>query len=164
MIFSSRSFLQKKDEQILLYYYETSGRLVFVRFFGGNWRHQKDISKLTDLYTAQWRRKKFRIWVDKQWIGNPKMTPKFSILWFARNLMDIGHPALQISTGKFLSKFSYVQYALWQYGCGVFKRGVQNQKDFCLRINILRGNYWILRIGLMGRCQKLDIILVSKVI
>ena len=26
-------------------------------------------------------------------------------------------------------------------GCGVFKRGVQNQKDFCLRINILKGNY-----------------------
>ena len=45
------------------------------------------------------------------------MTPKFSILWFAKNLMDIGHPALQISTGKFLSKFSYVQYicimAIW---------------------------------------------------
>ena len=27
-----RSFLQKKNERILLYYYETSGRLVFVRF------------------------------------------------------------------------------------------------------------------------------------
>ena len=35
-------------------------------------------------------------------------------------------------------------------GCGVFRRGVQNQKDFCLRINILKGNYWILRLGLMG--------------
>ena len=49
-------------------------------------------------------------------------------------------------------------------GCGDFKLGVKNQKDFCLRINILKGNYWILRIGLVGRCQKLDIILVSKVI
>ena len=29
--------------------------------------------------------------------------------------------------------------------CGVFKRGVQNKKDFCIRINILKGNYWILR-------------------
>ena len=38
------------NERILLYYYETSGRLVFVRFFRGNWRHKKDISKLTDLY------------------------------------------------------------------------------------------------------------------
>ena len=26
-------------------------------------------------------------------------------------------------------------------GCGVFKRGVQNWKDFCLRINIFKGNY-----------------------
>ena len=32
-------------------------------------------------------------------------------------------------------------------GCGVFKRGVQNSKDFCLRINILKESYWILRIG-----------------
>ena len=32
MIFSSRRFLQKANERILLYYYETSGRLVFVRF------------------------------------------------------------------------------------------------------------------------------------
>ena len=38
-------------------------------------------------------------------------------------------------------------------GYGVFKRGVQN---FCLRINIRKGNYWILRIGLMGRCQKVQ--------
>ena len=35
-------------------------------------------------------------------------------------------------------------------GCGVFKRGVQNQKDFCIEINIPKGNYWILRIGLTG--------------
>ena len=35
---------KKMNEQILLYYYETSGR-----FFGGNWRHQKDILKLSDL-------------------------------------------------------------------------------------------------------------------
>ena len=31
-IFSSRPFLQKTNERILLYYYETLGRLVFVRF------------------------------------------------------------------------------------------------------------------------------------
>ena len=35
-------------------------------------------------------------------------------------------------------------------GCGVFKRGIQNKKDFCIKINIPKGNYWILRIGLMG--------------
>ena len=32
-------------------------------------------------------------------------------------------------------------------GYQVFKRGVQNWKDFCLKINIPEGNYWILRIG-----------------
>ena len=32
MIFSSRRFLEKKNEQILLYYYETLGRLVFILF------------------------------------------------------------------------------------------------------------------------------------
>ena len=32
-------------------------------------------------------------------------------------------------------------------GCGVFKWGVQNQKGFCLRINILKGNYSNLGIG-----------------
>ena len=32
MIFSRQYFLQKTNEQILLYYYETSGRLVFVLF------------------------------------------------------------------------------------------------------------------------------------
>ena len=26
-------------------------------------------------------------------------------------------------------------------GCRVFKLGVQNYKDFCLKINILKGNY-----------------------
>ena len=30
--FSSRRFLQKTNERILLYYYETSGRLVFIHF------------------------------------------------------------------------------------------------------------------------------------
>ena len=38
MIFSSRRFLQKTNERILLYYYETSGWLVFVHFF---WRKLK---------------------------------------------------------------------------------------------------------------------------
>ena len=36
-------------------------------------------------------------------------------------------------------------------GCRVFKWGVQNWKDFCLKINIPKENYWIL---IMGRYQK----------
>ena len=31
--------------------------------------------------------------------------------------------------------------------------GVQNYEDFCLRINILIGNYLILRIGLVGASE-----------
>ena len=31
---------------------------------------------------------------------------------------------------------------------------IQNWKDFCPKINISKGNYWILRIGVMGRCKK----------
>jgi hypothetical protein len=48
--------------------------------------------------------------------------------------------------------------------CRVFKQGVQNWKDFCLEINIPQGNYWILRIGVTGRFQKLDIVLENVVI
>ena len=47
---------------------------------------------------------------------------------------------------------------LWQYGLWRFQTGGTKLESFCLRINKLKGNYWILRIGLMGRCQKADII------
>ena len=40
--------------------------------------------------------------------------------------------------------------------------GVQNQKGFCLTINIHKGKYWILRIGVMGRCQKVPKFSMSK--
>ena len=36
-------------------------------------------------------------------------------------------------------------------GCRVFKLWVQNWKDFCLKINIPKKNYWIFKIGLVGR-------------
>ena len=39
-------------------------------------------------------------------------------------------------------------------GCRVFKQGIKNWKDFCLKINIPKGNYWNLRIGVVARCQK----------
>ena len=40
-----------------------------------------------------------------------------------------------------------------------FSSGGINKKDFCLGINILKGNNWILRIGLVVSCQTLGIIL-----
>ena len=50
-------------------------------------------------------------------------------------------------------QFSKVTMAIWVVK---FSRegGIQNWKDFCLKINTPKGNYWILRIGIMGRCQK----------
>ena len=42
-------------------------------------------------------------------------------------------------------------------GRRVFKRGIQNWKDFCLKINMLNGNYWIFRVGVSnGEVQKFD--------
>ena len=51
-------------------------------------------------------------------------------------------------------KLSLMDVGYGNAGCRVFKRGIKNWKDFCLKINIPKGNYCILRIGLMGRCQK----------
>ena len=33
------------------------------------------------------------------------------------------------------------EQVLWQYGLLIFKRGIQNWKNFCLKINIPKGNY-----------------------
>ena len=49
MGFGVIDFLQKTNERIRLYYYDTSGRLVFVRFLEEIDDYQKTISKLTDL-------------------------------------------------------------------------------------------------------------------
>ena len=49
---------------------------------------------------------------------------------------------------------------LWQYRLWSFQARVQNQKDFCIRIKISIGNYWILSFRLMASCQKWGIILV----
>ena len=44
-------------------------------------------------------------------------------------------------------------------GCQVFMREVRNCKDFCLKINIPKGDYWILKIGVWGTVKKyLDLI------
>ena len=65
--------------------------------------------------------------------------------------------AVELSKLKFkifsknLKKYCIIDYG--NTGCEVFKRGVQNSKGFCLRINILKGNYSILRIGLVGASE-----------
>ena len=40
-------------------------------------------------------------------------------------------------------------------GCGVFKRGVQNQKDFCLRINILKEKLLNFEFWINGEVSKI---------
>ena len=40
-------------------------------------------------------------------------------------------------------------------GYQVFKQGVQNWKYFCLKIDILKGNYWVLRTDVMGGVKNL---------
>jgi hypothetical protein len=41
-------------------------------------------------------------------------------------------------------------------GYGVSSPGIQNYKDFCIKINIPKGNYRILRIGLTGSLSSLQ--------
>ena len=40
-------------------------------------------------------------------------------------------------------------------GCRVFKRGIQNWKDFCLKINIPKGNFWFFDIKIDFESQNL---------
>ena len=42
----------------------------------------------------------------------------------------------------------HVSYGITGYD--VSRPGIQNKKDFCMKINISKGNDWFLRIGLMG--------------
>jgi hypothetical protein len=41
-------------------------------------------------------------------------------------------------------------------GYGVSRPGIQNKKGFCIKINLPKGNYWILKIGLMGSLSSLQ--------
>ena len=48
---------------------------------------------------------------------------------------------------------------MWGYGItgyGGSRPGIQIQKDFCIKINIPKKNYWILRIGTMGSLSSLQ--------
>ena len=53
-------------------------------------------------------------------------------------------------------------WGVWQYRLLSFQVGDKNWKDFCLKINIPKGNDLILRIGVVESCQKLGIVLVIK--
>ena len=56
------------------------------------------------------------------------------------------------ATQKFFNRnWSIWQYELWSFQTGYIKL------DFCLRINIPKGNFWILKIGLTGSLSSLQI-------
>ena len=59
---------------------------------------------------------------------------------------------------KCLFKLShlYLTQCYGNMGYGVSSGGT-NKKDFCLRIKILKGNDWVLRIGWIRRCQNVSI-------
>ena len=65
---------------------------------------------------------------------------------------------------NYKSTYLVAIYFLYKYhtGYGVSSPGIHNYKDFCRKINIPKGNYWILRIGVGASCQKLGINLVIK--
>ena len=90
MIFSS----QKTNKQIRLYYfYDTSGRLLFVCFFGGNWRHQKYISGL-QLAPAEFLDS--NVWhplILAILLHNVVLHP-----WILKNLLEIGIRCYKFST------------------------------------------------------------------
>ena len=46
-----------------------------------------------------------------------------------------------LSTCHWLKYFRHAVVHYGNTGCRVFKRGIQNWKDFCLKINIPKGNY-----------------------
>ena len=61
-----------------------------------------------------------------------------------------------MSLAGFLSKeeghtFKFMAIRVAEFSSG----GLQNWKYFCLKINIPKGNYWILRIGLMGEVSEI---------
>ena len=45
-------------------------------------------------------------------------------------------------------------WTVWQYRLWSFQARGAKLKDFCVRINISEGNYWILSFGLMASGQK----------
>ena len=55
---------------------------------------------------------------------------------FQRLLCKLSIKQSHIGLNSFLKKHHYYGNT----GCGVFKRGIPNYKDFCLRISIVKGN------------------------
>ena len=82
-----------------------------------------------------------------------------------REKSDASTTALQSRSLDFRKRFSYVSTRIKCILIMAIRVVEFSNGGYKIRkINILKGNHGILRIGLMGRCQKLGIILESKVI
>ena len=90
-----------------------------------------------------------------------KSTEYFSAVWTQMRFFD-SFFVKWWHGNQFCEGKGFVGYG--NTGCWVFKRGCKIGKLLFLKINVPKGNYWILRIGVMGRCQRLDIIWENKVI
>ena len=67
-------------------------------------------------------------------------------------------------TDSFRVWLCLLHYALWQYRLWSFQGRDTKLERVLAKINIHKGNHWILKIGLVASCQKLGIILENKVI
>ena len=149
MIFSSRRFLQKTNKRILLYYYETSGRLVFVCFLEEiedtkkTFRNYLTFSQITQSYNFEplililWERNdEIPLGSKTCFLKRPKittgptknldiLTPLYSVsqihIWNDRESFKRKaiHSHSHLSKRKELD--TYVRY-YGNIGCRVFKR------------------------------------------
>ena len=109
-MFSSRHFLHKTNERIIPYYYETSGRLVFVRFleeidnpknpFEINWPLEAEATLLTNDPLARWgdvslgRSRTTKTCTDPDsWVCGRGMTD-----WLSKRILDYWKSAHQAKT------------------------------------------------------------------
>ena len=86
-----------------------------------------------------------------KWPSEPQFCEKWTYIWpemvVEQSFMNL----------FYLETIYYIVSSIC-YGstsCGVFQAGGTKLEMFLLKINVPKGNYWILIIGVMGRCQKL---------
>ena len=106
------------------------------------------------------------IWIFSEW-SEYRTKGKHSLWFFAKGAKQKKKDrARRLKThSAFLPLINFGQRDLSSYGntgCKVFKWRVQNCKIKSLKIKIPKRNYWILRIGVVGRCQKVPYFWLSK--
>ena len=75
----------------------------------------------------------------------------------SNNKVTLWNPWVLDYRSKLLLSYHFNAGNYANTGYGVFKGGIQNYKGFWLKSNTTKGNCWILRIDVVGRCQKVPI-------